>query len=366
MPTRRLPAQPSLAHLKYQAKKLLKLHLERELQALQRIREFYPRLRGRSDDEISAAALKLADAQLTIAREYGFPSWTKLKGFVESQDTHVLDLPAHERIDDPEFRRAVDFMDAGDVGGLREQLLLHPELINKRLTLLGGNYFVHPTLLEFIAENPTRTGTLPNNAADVARVILDAGARDDREALDSALELVASSSVTRQSGLRNELIDVLCQYGANPDAAIRSPLLYGEFDAVERLLQRGAQLTLIAAAALGRTDDVFRLAKTATADDRKLALALSAQHGRTEVVRVLLNAGVDPNGFTPGGHSHATALHQAALAGHDEIVRKLLAAGARATVGDVLFGATPAGWAQHNGHEDLARFLQDYELKPQR
>ena len=38
----------------------------------------------------------------------------------------------------------------------------------------GGNYFRNPTLLEFIAENPIRRGTLPENIAEVAKVILDA------------------------------------------------------------------------------------------------------------------------------------------------------------------------------------------------
>lgn len=359
MPTRRLPAQPSLAHLKHQAKALLKLHRKRELQALQRIREFHPRLHGRSDDEVAAAELKLADAQLTIAREYGFPSWPKLKSFVERGDARALDLAAHERIDDPEFRRAVDLMDAGDVEGLRERLRRNPGLVRQRVTLPGGNYFQHPSLLEFIAENPTRYGKLPKNAAEVARVVLDAGAREDREALDSALDLVASSRVTRESGVRDALIDVLCEYGANPNAAIRSSLLYGEFEAVERLLQRGASMTLIAAAALGGTAGVRRLVHISNDEDRRLALALAAQHGRVEAVRALLDAGVDPNGFTPGGHSHATAMHQAALGGHDEIARLLLDAGARADVADVLFNGTPAGWAAHNGHGELARLLEN-------
>lgn len=358
MPTRRLPAQPSLAQLKNQAKDLLKAHSARNIQAFQRIREFHPRMHERSDETIATATLSLADAQLTIAREYGFPSWQKLKTFVESKDASVLDLPAHERINDPNFRRAVHLMDAGDVEGLREQLRDHPELVHQRATLQGGNYFQHPSLLEFIAENPVRVGRLPKNAADVARVILDAGAGNDREALNSALDLAASSRVARESGVQRALIDVLCEYGANPNAALRSPLLYGEFDAVTHLLRRGAGITLVAAAALGRTEDVRTLASTANAESCKLALALAAQHGHVEAVRSLLAAGVDPNGFTPGGHSHATALHQAALAGHAEVAQMLLDAGARTDVTDVLYGGTAADWAQHNGHEDLAAELR--------
>ncbi|MBV9271285.1 MAG: ankyrin repeat domain-containing protein [Candidatus Eremiobacteraeota bacterium] len=359
MPTRRLPAQPSLAQLKHQAKDLLKAHRVCDSRALQRLREFHPRMRGHNDEEIAAASLSLADAHLTIAREYGFPSWTKLQRFVELEDARTLDLPAHERIDDPQFRHAVDFMDSGNVEALSEYLQRYPELVRQRVKLLGGNYFQHPGLIEFIAENPTRNGRLPKNAAEVARVILEAGAHRDRQALDSALDLTASSRVARDAGMQRALIDVLCEYGADPNGALVSPLLYGEFDAVNHLLQRGARLTLVAAAALGLTEDVRRLIGDATDEDRRLALALAAQHGRAETVAALLAAGVNPNGFTPGGHSHATALHQAALAGHAEIAQMLLNAGARGDVRDVLYGGTPADWAQHSGHDGLANALRN-------
>src|SRR5579872_4504348 len=105
-------------------------------------------MRSRSDEEIAATHLSLTDAQLATAREYGFPSWPKLKTFVEHEDARVLDLPAHERIGDAEFRRAVDLMDAGDIDGLRKHVQRHPEVVRRHVTLPGGNYFQHPSLLE--------------------------------------------------------------------------------------------------------------------------------------------------------------------------------------------------------------------------
>jgi ankyrin repeat protein len=44
-------------------------------------------------------------------------------------------------------------------------------------------------------------------------------------------------------------------------------------------------------------------------------------------------------------------LHHAAEAGHVEVIEVLLGAGADPTVADELYGATPAGWAEHNGQE---------------
>lgn len=359
MPTRRLPAHPNLEHLKHQAKDLLSAQRSYEPQAFQRLREFHPRTRGRSDDEIAATPLALSDAQLAIAREYGFPSWPKLKAFVENTDARVLDLPAHERIADPTFRRAVDLMDAGDVDGVREHIMGHPAVVLQRVTLFGGNYFQHPTLLEFIAENPTRRGTLPGNAADVARIILDAGGKHDRDAVNSALALVASSSVARHASVKKALLELLCEYGADPNAALLEPLLYGEFDAAETLLARGATMTLTAAAALGRDDDVRELASFTNNEDRRLALALAAQHGHAPSVRALLDAGVDANGFIPvPGHSHATPLHQAALSGNREIVQMLIDAGADPNVRDILYGGQPADWAAYNHFDELAAWLR--------
>lgn len=364
MPTRRLPARPNLTHLKHQAADLIAAHRDRDPRALQRLREFHPRMHGRTDDAIAGAPLHLHDAYLAIAREYGFPSWPKLKTFVADEDAESLDRPAHERIADPLFRRAVDLLDAGNAPVLHELLMQNPELATRHVTLYGGNYFQTPALIEFVAENPTRHGKLPPNIAEIARIILDAGAKDDRNAVSSALALAASSRVARECGVQKQLIDVLCDYGGDPTAALHDPLLYGEFAAVDALLRRGATLNLPAAAALGRVDAMRNLLPREQSDESRAALALAAQHGRIEAVRALLEAGVDPNGFTPPpGHSHATALHQAALSGNDEIVRMLVDAGANPDVQDVLFNGTPAGWADYNGHRELARRLFDLQKR---
>ena len=176
MPAKRFPSKPDLNHLKYQAKDLRKGHAAHDPGVAQRIREFNPRFSGAPDAEIFAAALPLSDAQFTIAREYGFKSWERLKAHVESPElARRLALPHHERIEDAEFRRAVDLLDAGDAAGLREHLKRHPKLVLQHVEFESGNYFRSPTLLEFIAENPIRRGTLPKNIVEVARVILDAG-----------------------------------------------------------------------------------------------------------------------------------------------------------------------------------------------
>jgi hypothetical protein len=309
MPVRRLPSNPNLDHLKYQAKDLLKEHAACDAGAAQRIREFHPRFHRATDAEIFAVQLKLSDAQLTIAREAGFQSWARLKRHIEKPTlTDQLNLPHHERIEDPDFRRAVDLIDAGDVAGLRGYLKQHPKLVHQHVAFEGWNYFHNPTLLEFVAENPVRHGKLPANIVEIARVILDAGA--EPPALNETLGLVATGRVPRECRFQLPLIDLLCDHGADPNGALHAAILHGELEAAHALIRRGASVNLPVAAAPGYIDDFRRLLPGAGKDDRHLALALASQFGHVEIVRFLLDAGEDPNRYNPlGGHSHSTPLH---------------------------------------------------------
>jgi ankyrin repeat protein len=69
-----LPANPDLDHLKKQAKQLLRDVRAQQGEALQRILAFHPR---------PAEFASLRDAQLTVARLYGFVDWDELRNEVE-------------------------------------------------------------------------------------------------------------------------------------------------------------------------------------------------------------------------------------------------------------------------------------------
>src|SRR5262245_12688235 len=79
-----LPSRPNLEQLKNQAKDLLKLHKSGDVESLNRIREGHPNFSNVSEQQSRAVNFSLSDAQLVIAREYGFASWPKLKEHVES------------------------------------------------------------------------------------------------------------------------------------------------------------------------------------------------------------------------------------------------------------------------------------------
>ena len=358
MPTRRLPPRPSLRHLKHQARDLLADRLAGKPVILQRIREFHPRFQGSSDAQVQAARFTLSDAYLALAREYGFASWARLRAHVASPTD--LDRPQHERITDPVFRLAVDLVDDADTEGLNAYLSEHPTLVRQRVKLEGGNYFTNPSLLEFIAENPVRQGRLSADVVDVAKVILDAGARTDQAALNSTLGLVCSGRVPRECSVQVPLIRLLCQYGADAGSAMDAATCHGEFEAAQELLRCGAQLDLKAAAAMGRADVVRRQLHSSSPEARHIALALASQHGHGEVVKLLLDAGEDPDRYNPVGfHAHSTPLHQAAWAAHFDVVRMLVEHGARIDLRDAHHDGTAADWAEYGGQKQIAEYLRN-------
>lgn len=82
MSVRQLPPRSSLRQLKSQAKDLRKAAASLDASALTRIRTHHPRFNSGPEPDI--AALTLQEAQLVVAREYGFDSWPRLTEAVES------------------------------------------------------------------------------------------------------------------------------------------------------------------------------------------------------------------------------------------------------------------------------------------
>ena len=84
-----LPANPNLTQLKKQAKDLKKAVEANDPQALARVAAFHP-----SYDDVEAVGAQFSnrDAQLTIAREYGFDGWHQLNTEVGNRMVDERDL----------------------------------------------------------------------------------------------------------------------------------------------------------------------------------------------------------------------------------------------------------------------------------
>ena len=202
MPTKWLPDSANLDHLKHQAKDLLRDFRAGQMAAFQRVREFHPRFFDVADAEMPSRRFILSDAQLSIAREYGYASWPRLKDVIAERRYEDLRLSHKDRLPDGPFKQALDLMDMGDEVRLRRHLARHPGLVHETAFFEGGNYFSNPTLLEFLPQNPIRQERLPANAVAIAETLLEAGAKDNREAMNQTLLLAASGSLCRECGVQ--------------------------------------------------------------------------------------------------------------------------------------------------------------------
>lgn len=82
MTTKKLPSQPSLEQLRRQAKDLIRSFRAGDKSAQERL---ISQLKNKTSEiEEGKSQPSLSIAQLTIAREYGFESWPKIKFFIES------------------------------------------------------------------------------------------------------------------------------------------------------------------------------------------------------------------------------------------------------------------------------------------
>jgi GNAT superfamily N-acetyltransferase len=83
VPVRDLPGDPSLEHLKNQARALQRRVRAGDPDAVEAVREFHPRSAAVTGESPGLAGFSLADAQLVIAREYGLASWARLRRSIE-------------------------------------------------------------------------------------------------------------------------------------------------------------------------------------------------------------------------------------------------------------------------------------------
>jgi hypothetical protein len=322
-----------------------------------------------SDEDVRRAAFDRSDSELAVARWYDFENWARLA-------EHV-DAVADEESATSRFESAVEAVIHGDIPSLERLLRGNPELVHARSARV--THFDPPvhgaTLLHYVAANGVEgyRQLTPPNAVIVATTLLEAGA--DVDALAGmyggrypTMSMLVSSGPPAAAGLQVPLLHTLLDFGASVEGRGAGPcasplmtaLAFGHGDAAGALVDRGARVdTLAAAAGLGRAADAYRLLGTATGEDRHRALVLAAQHGHADIVGLLLDAGEDPDRYNPAGnHGHSTPLHQAVLAGRDEVVRLLVTRRARLDIRDMIYKSTPLGWAVYGGHAKIADYLR--------
>lgn len=329
--------------------------------AMERFKWAHPHFRDRPLSDVRGAELAPPDARFVVARDHAFHTWDDLAAFAQSV---VADGPVRR------FELAAEAVVDGDTEVLREALRTEPELVRARSARRH-----RATLLHYVAANGVENvrQRTPPNAVEVAIVLLDAGAEVDAlcDAYDekcTTMSLLVSSTHPAEAGVQVALVELLLDRGAaavGAGTAWRSTLLtalsFGFPDVAEALVRRGAPADdLPTAAGLGRLEEATRLVDGASPEERHAALVLAAMHGHATVVRLLLEAGADPDRYNPPMlHAHATPLHQAVAGGHADVVRLLVEHGARLDLQDRIWEGTPLDWALHLEEEEVASILRD-------
>jgi ankyrin repeat protein len=355
MPTRPLPNDPSLEHLRKDAKRLRNGVRAKQAEALAQVHEFHPR------GEAAVADFPLADAQLVIARSYGFASWAKLKNHLAEIASFLWSTPPppdprspqdvflrlaclvygdwHRSnaaralrmlADSPELGRASVYAAAatGDVETVRDMVSRDPSIVNTK----GGPLHWEPLLYACYSR---MTGLDPSHSTlAVARLLLQRGADPNAGFLWNGS--YAFTALTGAFGEGEDSINepphpecdalarVLLDAGADPND---SQALYNK-----HFKQDDGHLLLLLSYGLGRDKGGPWLSRVNVRDVTPQRLLIeelwsAAKNNVPNRVRLLVEHGVDVN--SPGLRNGRTPYEEALRAGNDEIARYLLAHGAR-------------------------------------
>ncbi|MEO8635251.1 MAG: ankyrin repeat domain-containing protein [Gemmatimonadales bacterium] len=364
-----LPARPSLEWLRKRAKAVLAS-----------LRRTHPKAR-------------LADAQLVLARGYGFSSWRALKGHLDT----LASLPstAGSASHNDVIRQLMQAVGAGRLTEVRLLLARDPRLVNARgphpfwggepqplhvavetgrlemVTLLldagadidGSNDgYDHwsPLLLALHRKHPVVARFLRRRGARVG--LVEALARgDDRTALrllrrgHAALpEQVPNGGSLLMFGRTIRAIDRLLELGVAVDLADRwgatpiealSRLGRDGAPLVRHLVARGLRASAAEYARMGDRRSLEARGRTdpsALRDSAVLRGAVDFRHAG--LAGWLLELGADPNARL-GGVSDHTVLHSAAWNGDLRMVKLLLAHGADRALRDRQYDGDARGWA---------------------
>ena len=392
-----LPAKPSLDHLRRQARDLLRAAQAGDTTAAGRIRAV-------------ADALTLASAQLAVAREYGFASWTRLRdevtartaslarqaeAFCEASIRDGTGRAARMLAATPELAR-YSFATAvilGDAGRVRTELGRDPGLATQADTRTGWAPLHAASASRWHRLDPARTEGL----LAVARMLLDAGADPNGRTgeagghggwtpLRCAVAGAANPFITRlllERGAvpgdhdlylagfaddNHECLRLLLFHAADvaqlARMALAAPISLNDAEGVHLLLEAGADVTvtgtdrLLAACQDADRAKVERLLAAdpglpgrIPAAQQAAAMIHAAESGNTAAITLLLDLGFPVDAC---GDDGGTPLHAAAYSGSAPAVRLLLDRGAGVEARDTTWDSTPMEWAAVGSGEQPA------------
>lgn len=413
LPTRRLRARPDLEQLKRQAKEILESFRAGDRAATAEVNAHF-----RAADRQTFA---LHDAQLVIARAYGFDSWPRLKAFVDGATV----------------RRLVDAVRAGQIEQVRALLNLRPELARMSVDNLQVVHHAvlarSPEMVRLLMAHGAnaRDGVYPHRAATTAYAIAADRGYDDIVRIieeeeqkqritksglpgappaDDVFEAIAHGDDVRAIALLSSdpkrihtrqipselsplhaaahalddaLVAWLLEHGADADVRMHHDLTPLDLAAMRwyrtdtrrmetvarLLLDRGAPMTAPAAAALGDAAWLHTRHSEGTLTDVNDGsgglLRIAVTHNRPQILELLLGFGFDPDervrlfeGDDPP-FTQGMALQHAVQLKRYETAEMLLKSGADPNA-SVYASGDPVFSAYSEGDQRMIDLLQEY------
>ena len=288
LPTRRMHEHPDLDQLKRQAKELLRAFRADEPEATAEVQTHYT--------GADRATFALHDAQLVLARGYGFESWPKLKAYVDGVTV----------------RRLADSIRANDAALARRMLGTRPELANMAMSYGDEHRPIHFAVL--------------NRLPEMVRLLMQHGA-NARVGIDPHRDATTAWILAKDRG-HDEIVAVI----EDEERRQKPP-------DVERPQETQGDEDLRAAVAEGNIEwlRARHVAGTLTNPIRWEGgglLTVAVEHNRPDVLTLLLDCGFDPNERVSEGegdwmaYSQGYPLWTCAALGRRELAEILLARGA--------------------------------------
>jgi ankyrin repeat protein len=294
LPIRRMRQHPDLEQLKRQSKELLTAFRAADAAAINEVTACY-------DDP--PATFALHDAQLVIARSYGFDSWPKLKAYVDGVT----------------IRRLVEAVSNGAIERVRAMVKARPELANMAVSYGDEHRAIHYAVM--------------HRQPEITRLLMRKGA-NARAGIHPHRDATSAWTLARERGYDDMVAIIEEEENRKAKPAHESTIAPAmELDDAERTAVANGDLKwLRASLAEGK------LANRVRWSDGGL-LTVAVRNNRPEVLQFLLDeCKFDPDERVSGGegdwvaYSQGHPLWNAAAMGLSEIANLLLDRGANPNV----------------------------------